>query len=189
MRHGSGKAEAVSVKLTPLHRPVSPDELIAMRAVWEATPPITGCKGLCYDSCTNAPVHPVEAYFLLEKFGGDIPIMIHPAGIPADHPAAMALPTLGPDYTPCRFLDSNNRCSIYEDRPLVCRLFGHEALTLRCVHGCKTDQPLTDMQAAELMCQMVTAFDDFSQLPHENFWESMARTIGELEVEECASTL
>lgn len=58
---------------------------------------------------------------------------------------------------PCPFL-ANRRCSIYVDRPLVCRLFGHPQLgSLRCSHGCTSTRTLTAKQGADLMKAMAQA--------------------------------
>ena len=41
-------------------------------------------------------------------------------------------------------------CSIYEKRPFVCRLFATNPL-IRCPRGCKADNPLSPIQALELV--------------------------------------
>jgi Fe-S-cluster containining protein len=168
--------------LKPLNRPLSVQEIDAMKAAWEAVPPVTACKGLCFDSCTNVPINPVEAYYLIERHGAQIVKTVHPANDP-ENPAAISMPTLGPDYTPCRFLTAERRCSIYEERPLVCRMFGHHALTLRCVHGCGRTGDFMDYDAAETMLKMIQAFDGFHVNDGEDVWGAMKRTFDEMETE------
>ncbi len=41
-------------------------------------------------------------------------------------------------------------CSIYELRPLVCRLFG-VVKKMKCTHGCKPKRWLSDLEAKELI--------------------------------------
>lgn len=46
----------------------------------------------------------------------------------------------------------NGRCEIYEQRPLICRLFGAvDAPLMTCPHGCGPVGKLTDEQAGEMM--------------------------------------
>ena len=45
------------------------------------------------------------------------------------------------------------RCTIYDDRPLVCRLWG-AAENLICPFGCKPDRYLTEAEAVDLMSRM-----------------------------------
>ena len=41
---------------------------------------------------------------------------------------------------------------IYENRPLVCRLFGaSEQPIMRCPHGAKADNPLTSQETARMV--------------------------------------
>ena len=47
----------------------------------------------------------------------------------------------------------NKKCSIYIDRPLVCRLYG-VVKKMRCEHGCKTARWLGEKKARELIKSM-----------------------------------
>lgn len=55
---------------------------------------------------------------------------------------------LAPDHTgrACRLLTEDGACEVYEDRPMICRLYG---LTpeMACPHGCTPDRWLTDTEA------------------------------------------
>jgi len=56
----------------------------------------------------------------------------------------------------CPYVNSENRCDIYNDRPIVCRIFGTtESGGLKCFHGCKPDQPLTEEQAKRITTDWV----------------------------------
>jgi hypothetical protein len=41
-------------------------------------------------------------------------------------------------------------CSIYDKRPFCCRLFGTGHM-VRCIRGCKPDEPLSTMQTLEVV--------------------------------------
>lgn len=56
------------------------------------------------------------------------------------------------DTLTCNFLH-NDKCSIYEDRPLICRLWG-AVKQMRCPHGCKPFQYLTDGKSGKLIRQL-----------------------------------
>lgn len=53
----------------------------------------------------------------------------------------------------CPFIDkAKQRCSIYEVRPAICRLFGavdHE--TLKCPYGARPDVLLTDVESGQIL--------------------------------------
>ncbi len=126
-------------------RTLTPEEEVRMRELWALVPPVN-CKGLCQDSCTTVPVMPTEAYFLMQRHNAKL--------IPFPHSKKYIMPTLGPAFEACQFL-KDGRCSIYEDRPLICRAFGHNNLTLRCVHDCAPDPSQTPQELAWLFREMV----------------------------------
>lgn len=104
-----------------------------LKRIWEKVPEVH-CKGYCFASCTNVPLLPAEADYIEEKFQVQLPTVTHQQG--------RLFKTLGPNFEPCRFL-IDKRCSIYEDRPLACRAFGHDLSSLRCPHGCTAARELS----------------------------------------------
>jgi hypothetical protein len=82
--------------------------------------PDVACKGLCQKACGPIACSAIEADALRDNG-------INPPEV-VDHP------TYGP--LTCSHLDASGRCSIYDHRPLVCRLFGAVA-KLPCPFGCK----------------------------------------------------
>jgi Fe-S-cluster containining protein len=50
----------------------------------------------------------------------------------------------------CPLLDMNNMCTIYDIRPMICRIFGL-VKKMRCPHGCKPTKWLNDRQAAHFI--------------------------------------
>lgn len=98
--------------------------------------PRVACKRLCQDSCAamvfrNRGMTVFE--FARATFGGTTPI-------PDGHPLDL-----------CTFL-RQGRCSIYNQRPLVCRLWGVvDSPKMRCPHGCEPEWWLTDAEARALI--------------------------------------
>lgn len=55
---------------------------------------------------------------------------------------------LAPDHTGrrCRLLTTDGACSVYADRPMICRLYGLVE-SMRCPHGCEPSRWLTEAEA------------------------------------------
>lgn len=82
--------------------------------VYEQMPDV-GCKGLCQDGCYSIGTFPVERQVVEAVHGIRLPAM-------AAHR--------------CEALGDDGRCSIYEDRPLICRSFG-AVQGILCPFGCE----------------------------------------------------
>lgn len=94
--------------------------------------PTIACKGLCQASC--GPVAWSEAEASAWSNNG------------VQEPRTVEHPRLGP--MTCSHLTQAGRCAIYEDRPLVCRLFG-VVREMRCPHGCRPQGGTDDGFLAE----------------------------------------
>lgn len=79
-----------------------------------ASIPDVGCTGRCFECCSFIGTWEAEKRRLRSK-GISLP-QIHEA--------------------PCHHLDWKNQCGIYENRPLICRLYG-VIPQLQCPFGCK----------------------------------------------------
>lgn len=82
--------------------------------------PVLDCKGKCHDVCTRIIISPGERARIRRISGIEIP-----------PPAQMARE----GCQTCPAL-KNRRCTVYEIRPMVCRLWGIDE-TMRCEYGCK----------------------------------------------------
>lgn len=84
------------------------------------------CKGLCQQACTSPiDIIPTEAAIL-----GDVGTLILSAN-PKNHGLQPKKVTLGA----CVALDGNGRCTVYKDRPFMCRIWGAVSF-MACAHGC-----------------------------------------------------
>ena len=110
-------------------------KLRVLREIY-ASIPDAGCKGLCADKCTSAPMFPIELEQLEAAAGRKLPTM--PTG------DAVGGILLGSEIgTPCPLLVLG-RCTAYDQRPLICRTFG-SVEGMRCEHGCGPAELLTDV--------------------------------------------
>lgn len=101
-------------------RPVRRTAVAArLRALYDRVPAVA-CKGDCWDACTTFPLPRVEKRRLAAEAGAVFPP--EPAGPDGKLPR-------------CQLLTADNRCSVYEIRPLVCRLWGVSDAS-PCNFGC-----------------------------------------------------
>jgi hypothetical protein len=79
--------------------------------------PDVGCKGLCVNSCGSVAMSPEEQRRIAER-GVHLPLL----AAFVDHCPALR----------------NGRCSVYEVRPMVCRLWG-AVEGMKCPYGCQPE--------------------------------------------------
>jgi hypothetical protein len=89
------------------------DQRRSLEEIYASIPDV-GCTGACFECCSFIGLFDREQARFKEK-GIRLP-QIHEA--------------------PCYHLDWKGQCSIYDDRPLVCRLYG-VIPDLKCPFGCK----------------------------------------------------
>ncbi len=103
-----------------------------LRAVWEQIPAID-CQGLCADSCFSMGQTRTEQQIIERRTGVSLP--------------------LTHARQPCVALTMLRQCSVYQYRPMICRLWGMVA-SMRCNYGCVPEGGfLTDQQAYEILAQ------------------------------------
>lgn len=104
--------------------------LEAIRRLYADLPDLA-CKGLCTESCGPVPLSKAERDALVERHG----------------PLRDLQPT-----SACGYLNIEGRCDVYEDRPLICRLFGIvDHPEMRCPFGCVPERFLTNEEGHELL--------------------------------------
>jgi uncharacterized protein len=110
--------------------------------------PSFACRTGCHDCCGLVPfltpekdrasvLRPLEQW---EKFDGNSWV------------TKSALATMR-----CPFL-TDGGCGIYDDRPVICRLFGAvDAPLMTCPHGCGPRSKITDRQARQMIDEATNA--------------------------------
>lgn len=99
--------------------------------------PEVRCKGLCEESCGPIAMSAEEDRRLQER-GVTVPSMLE----------GVAAIDRGEEYW-CPAL-RNGRCTVYDDRPAICRLWG-ATTSLPCPHGCTPDHALSQQESFELL--------------------------------------
>jgi Fe-S-cluster containining protein len=108
-----------------------------------ATVPSVNCKGLCWQACGVIPLSDVEAVALEVATGSPPPLSTE---------LRVATLAIGDDLR-CRYLSPANRCTVYNARPLICRLYG-VVDAMRCAHGCEPSAPMPEPAVRELIARV-----------------------------------
>jgi len=99
--------------------------------------PELDCKGLCQECCGPILMSRIEWLRLQERTGMPLEKFQNEAAA---------------DYI-CPFLDrTKGVCSVYDIRPLVCRLWGSTPKA-SCPHGCQPKRWVEDEEVAELLTE------------------------------------
>lgn len=101
--------------------------------------PSANCKGICVDSCGPIEGSATEMS-ILRKRG----IVLEP------REQSVARLARGEDYTCPALVDGG--CSVYDDRPTICRLWGVTE-GLPCPYGCEPDEVMSDPDAYALLAE------------------------------------
>jgi hypothetical protein len=92
------------------------------------------CKGLCHDSCTVTDGSELERQRVIER-GTSIG--------PAIGPRTLKAMIAAGNRPRCPALGPLNNCTVYDVRPLLCRVYGLTEGS-RCQHGCVPDWVISD---------------------------------------------
>jgi Fe-S-cluster containining protein len=105
--------------------------------------PHIDCRGKCASFCGPIRCSTRERN-RMERAGGQ------PLGT---QPATAVLPTgERQSVRLCSMLTGAGTCSVYDQRPMICRLWG-VVENMRCPHGCQPDRYLTVQQGKDLLAQ------------------------------------
>jgi Fe-S-cluster containining protein len=101
--------------------------------------PEVNCKGLCHETCGVIPTSRIENRIISERVGYNF---INRQVELIEEKGCLTCPAL-----------VDNRCSIYKDRPLICRLYG-AVKALRCPHGCTPKAFLPERKSRKLIMKV-----------------------------------
>jgi hypothetical protein len=108
-------------------------EVTTLDQVYAQVPAIQ-CQGLCSESCGPLIIDQPERARIIARTGRDIPNL----------------------QLTCPALTILGRCSVYADRPLLCRLWG-VVESMPCPSGCRPQRYLTDAEGRALLAQARSA--------------------------------
>jgi Fe-S-cluster containining protein len=127
----------------------------AIRKLYERIPEhALTCRGLCHDSCGAIGYSQAEARMMAFKHGTP--------------PMANGFTRGGfreSDDIMCDKLTPDKRCSIYEDRPAICRVYGL-LRALQCPHGCVPSEWMEDDDVVALFVEL-DAIEGRHKLSHD----------------------
>jgi Fe-S-cluster containining protein len=123
-------------------------KLRVLNEIYDSLPSVE-CKGLCWTTCSFINITPIEEVNIETATGKPVETILVPM-IAGDGMTPMIKPT---EAEKCPYLQLN-RCSIYAQRPLICRIFG-TAEGLRCRHGCKPSRVISDKDVSKILKQLV----------------------------------
>lgn len=129
-------------------RPTREDFRAELDAIYARIPAVT-CKGLCADTCTRIDASELERQLVADR-GIELPPRVR-------HQLHLKLIASG-HVGQCPALGPLNNCTVYTDRPLICRSFGTWR-TSACEHGCIADR---FVEAAEVF-ELAAAVEDVSE--------------------------
>jgi len=117
--------------------------------------PTFQCKEGCHDCCGMVPFSKDEWQRISLKAAE---LGVIPREILSSTDDTIFVPDIKLEET-CPFME-NDGCSIYENRPFMCRLFGAtEVSHLICPRGCKPETPLTESQTDVLMEERIMGYE------------------------------
>lgn len=142
-----------------LYRPaaimIKPEVIVREARRVESSLPRMNCKGLCQECCGPIGMTQFEWRRIVERLGREpvetkeMPLRAS-SGQTVARDAVITLPP-GPNLE-CPML-KDGRCSVYDIRPMICRLWGMTR-TMQCPHGCTPERWISDREGFELMDKM-----------------------------------
>ncbi len=120
------------------------NKLKKLESIYKKIPEIE-CKGLCHPSCTIVPASKIEIKRARGRMGGKNPF----------NPIHGLKKAMGGEIPSCAALTEDKRCSIYNARPAICRLYG-VAEGLDCPFGCVPKKKISKQEAYALVRETET---------------------------------
>lgn len=142
----------------------SPDDP-RLQAIWKRIPEMKDCKGLCHTSCGPVPVTGVEKESM-EKRG-----------------KKMAITDGDNGPMTCSLLTPDGRCSVYDGRPLMCRVWG-AVKSLPCPYGCEPESWLSDYEVFQMIQEATAISGEADDAAMTNMLEILGPTLARVWEEE-----
>jgi Fe-S-cluster containining protein len=117
----------------------------ALRMLYREVPEVKGCKAGCGKCCGPVPWTPAELARVTHQVPPGTERVVAPGGL------SNVLMLVNPATGACAMLDAEKRCTVYERRPLMCRIFAAaDDVGLQCPFGARAGRPLKAAKARAL---------------------------------------
>ena len=116
------------------------NQLNNLEAIYTQIPTIQ-CQGKCHENCSVVPMTKLERVNSQNQY----------KQCPTN--SVQAINSQGIPEFICSCLDADGRCSIYNARPLICRLYG-VAEGLECPYGCQPARRLSKQETWQLVLEV-----------------------------------
>ena len=104
---------------------------MSIEEIYDQVPSVK-CKGLCHKACGPIMASEAEVNMLREK--------------------GIEIGGIREDLSCDKLCQHSHQCTIYDDRPLICRLWGAVDVDgMRCPFGCKPEEWLSDSDGKRLL--------------------------------------
>jgi Fe-S-cluster containining protein len=111
-----------------------------------ATIPTVQCRKQCQDCCGPIDMSARERERIRQRTGKDVGVGAAPSLLPDERGRLNVCLT-------CNMLTPAGECSVYDIRPVICRVFGVSE-SLKCPYGCRPNGPyLTDAETVEFLLE------------------------------------
>lgn len=127
------------------------DVIAHLEMVYASLPDIN-CKGLCWNSCGPIDMSDAERERIV-NLGVEIPLFTE------DRARRWAANGKGDLYCPALSFGAHEGgmgCTVYEVRPLICRVWGLGEDDMKCPHGCERTGSLTHPEIYRLIAETFT---------------------------------
>lgn len=115
------------------------------QALYDGLPKVA-CKGLCWNSCGPIDMSDAERKRIVD-LGVEIPTFTRDAHLRWSAGEKLYCPALKWGAGP----NGSVGCTVYEARPMICRVWGVGEDDLSCPHGCETTGTLTHAEVFDLI--------------------------------------
>jgi hypothetical protein len=122
-----------------------------VRRLYDVLPDID-CKGLCWNACGVIDMSEAERARTVE-LGVDIPLFTEERAQRWANDEKLYCPALSFNVNHPDFDKGRVGCSIYEDRPMICRLWGLGEGDMSCPHGCVPLRRLTPQEVWDFIME------------------------------------
>lgn len=111
-----------------------------VKKLWSKIPSIK-CQRKCHATCGVIIMSEAEKKMIIDRIGHD-PFIEQYIAIYSKIPGCLSCPLL-----------KDEKCSIYDIRPAVCRIYG-AVKKMQCPHGCIPDKWLSDEKGREILSEL-----------------------------------